>query len=52
MANSLGQQFIDESYQKLVQISGSYIANGTGSRIDNLTVTQTILLTQYLLLMQ
>ena len=39
MANSLGQQFIDESYQKLVQISGSYIANGTGSRIDNLTVT-------------
>jgi len=39
MATSLELQFIDESYQKLVQISGSYIADGTGSQINNLTLT-------------
>ena len=39
MAQSLELQYIDESYQKLVQISGSYIADGTGSTINNLTVT-------------
>ena len=39
MATSLEFQYIDESYQKLVQISGSYIADGTGSQINNLTLT-------------
>lgn len=39
MATSLELQFIDESYQKLVQISGSYIADGTGSQINNLNLT-------------
>ena len=36
MATNLENQYIDESYQKLVQISGSYIADGTGSTITEL----------------
>ena len=39
MANSLQNQFIDQSYQKVVQVSGSFIADGTGSLITNLNVT-------------
>jgi hypothetical protein len=39
MANSLENQFIDQSYQKVVQVSGSFIADGTGSVITNLNVT-------------
>jgi hypothetical protein len=39
MATSLQNQYIDESYQKLVQLSGSLIADGTGSVITNLDLT-------------
>ncbi len=38
MATNLENQFIDESYQKLIQISGSYIADGTGSTIEQLNL--------------
>ena len=39
MATSLENQYIDESYQKLVQLSGSVIADGTGSAISSLDIT-------------
>ena len=39
MADNLSSQYISASFQKLVQISGSQIADGTGSLIDNLTLT-------------
>ena len=39
MATSLENQYIDESYQKVVQVSGSFIADGTGSVITNLNLT-------------
>ena len=39
MATSLELQFIDESYQKLTQITGSVLSDGTGSAITNLNLT-------------
>jgi hypothetical protein len=39
MATSLENQYIDESYQKLVQITGSTIADGTGSAITYLDIS-------------
>ena len=39
MATSFENQYIDESYQKVVQISGSLLADGTGSVITNLDLT-------------
>jgi len=39
MATSLENQYIDESYQKLVQIEGDVISDGTGSVITNLQTT-------------
>ena len=41
MATSLQNQFIDQSYQKLVQIEGNAIADGTGSAISELDINVT-----------
>jgi hypothetical protein len=48
MGFNLTNEFIDQSFQQLTQISGSELVNGTGSLINNLTITasQAKLLTQ------
>ena len=39
MGFNLTNEFIDQSFQQLTQISGSQLVNGTGSLIENLTVS-------------
>jgi hypothetical protein len=39
MGNNLTGQLIKDTYEQLVQISGSILTDGTGSNINNLTVT-------------
>lgn len=39
MSFNLTTEFIDESFEQLVQISGSQLVNGTGSLITNLDIT-------------
>ena len=39
MGFNLTNEFIDQSFQQLTQISGSELVNGTGSLINNLTIT-------------
>ena len=39
MSFDLTNQYISQSFQQLTQISGSVLVNGTGSAINNLTVT-------------
>lgn len=37
--SSLANQYISGSFQKLMQLSGSLVLNGTGSLVTNLSVT-------------
>ncbi len=39
MGYNLTNEYIDESFQQLTQISGSVLLDGTGSRIDDLSLT-------------